>query len=38
MGKNLVQTFIQAEDRKSVDEVLRKALQGQETANYELPL
>lgn len=38
MGKNFVQNFIQPEDRKSVHNVLRQALTGQETANYELPL
>eukprot|EP00931_Biecheleriopsis_adriatica_P106544 TRINITY_DN8097_c0_g3_i2.p1 TRINITY_DN8097_c0_g3~~TRINITY_DN8097_c0_g3_i2.p1 ORF type:complete len:1813 (-),score=330.93 TRINITY_DN8097_c0_g3_i2:209-5092(-) len=38
MGQNLVQNFIQSENQKSVAEVLSKALQGQETANYELSL
>lgn len=38
IGKNLVDTFIQPEDRKSVSDVLSKALVGKETANYELPL
>eukprot|EP00930_Biecheleria_cincta_P053498 TRINITY_DN3901_c0_g1_i2.p1 TRINITY_DN3901_c0_g1~~TRINITY_DN3901_c0_g1_i2.p1 ORF type:complete len:3527 (-),score=831.98 TRINITY_DN3901_c0_g1_i2:238-9594(-) len=38
IGKNLVQTFIQPENRKSVDEILSKALAGVDTANFELPL
>eukprot|EP00930_Biecheleria_cincta_P101742 TRINITY_DN933_c0_g2_i2.p1 TRINITY_DN933_c0_g2~~TRINITY_DN933_c0_g2_i2.p1 ORF type:complete len:2380 (-),score=509.92 TRINITY_DN933_c0_g2_i2:507-7646(-) len=38
MGKNLVQNFIQPENQDSVSAVLTKALSGQETANYELPL
>jgi len=38
IGKHLVQNFIQKEDRASVEEVLRKALAGLETANFSLPL
>eukprot|EP00928_Gymnodinium_smaydae_P004211 TRINITY_DN11461_c0_g1_i3.p1 TRINITY_DN11461_c0_g1~~TRINITY_DN11461_c0_g1_i3.p1 ORF type:complete len:1936 (+),score=506.74 TRINITY_DN11461_c0_g1_i3:44-5809(+) len=38
MGKDLVQTFIQPAERTAVSEVLQKALSGDETANYELPL
>ena len=38
MGKNLVDNFIAAEYRDSVRLVLNKALRGEETANYELPL
>eukprot|EP00928_Gymnodinium_smaydae_P025622 TRINITY_DN2034_c0_g1_i6.p1 TRINITY_DN2034_c0_g1~~TRINITY_DN2034_c0_g1_i6.p1 ORF type:complete len:2576 (-),score=526.78 TRINITY_DN2034_c0_g1_i6:89-7759(-) len=38
MGKHLVENFIQPEDRKSVTEVLQRALMGCETANYALPL
>lgn len=38
MGKNLVNTFIHADHRSSVSEVLTKALFGDETSNYELPL
>ena len=38
MGKNLVESFIQAENKTSVDEILRKALSGIETANFTLPL
>eukprot|EP00928_Gymnodinium_smaydae_P025619 TRINITY_DN2034_c0_g1_i3.p1 TRINITY_DN2034_c0_g1~~TRINITY_DN2034_c0_g1_i3.p1 ORF type:complete len:1797 (-),score=398.49 TRINITY_DN2034_c0_g1_i3:86-5419(-) len=38
MGKDFVTTFIQPEHRKSVSEMLSKALSGVETANYELPL
>jgi len=38
MGKNLVQNFIQPENRRSVSEVLLNALSGKETANFELPL
>jgi len=38
MGKNLVQSFIQPENRQSVSEVLQKAMSGVEAANYELPL
>merc|ERR1712050_444690 len=34
----LVENFIQPENRRSVTEVLSKALAGEETANYELPL
>ena len=38
IGKNLVETFIQTENKTSVAEILRKALTGIETANYTLPL
>ena len=36
MGKQLVQTFSEHENRAAVQEVLTKALEGVETANYEL--
>ena len=38
MGHNLVNEFIAEEFRASVQEVLEKALRGEETANFELPL
>jgi PAS domain S-box-containing protein len=38
LGKSLVEDFISAENRGSVNEVLQKALQGDETSNYEFPL
>jgi PAS domain S-box-containing protein len=38
MGHDLVKEFISPEFRESVKEVLDRALQGEETANYELPL
>jgi PAS domain S-box-containing protein len=38
LGKNLVEEFISAEYRESVNEVLQKALKGDETSNYEFPL
>eukprot|EP00930_Biecheleria_cincta_P101740 TRINITY_DN933_c0_g1_i1.p1 TRINITY_DN933_c0_g1~~TRINITY_DN933_c0_g1_i1.p1 ORF type:complete len:2241 (-),score=455.68 TRINITY_DN933_c0_g1_i1:336-6929(-) len=38
MGKHLVNNFIQPENRQSVEGVLQRALSGEETANYELPL
>jgi PAS domain S-box-containing protein len=38
LGKNLVDDFITAEYRESVNEVLQKALTGDETSNYEFPL
>jgi PAS domain S-box-containing protein len=38
LGKSLVEDFITAEYRESVNEVLQKALQGDETSNYEFPL
>eukprot|EP00927_Polykrikos_kofoidii_P021765 TRINITY_DN20509_c0_g2_i1.p1 TRINITY_DN20509_c0_g2~~TRINITY_DN20509_c0_g2_i1.p1 ORF type:complete len:3301 (-),score=769.44 TRINITY_DN20509_c0_g2_i1:57-9083(-) len=38
MGKHLIMTFIQPENRQSVSEVLEKAMAGVETANFELPL
>ena len=37
-GKNLVQTYITEDFRKSVKKVLDDALLGKETANYEFPL
>ncbi len=37
MGKHLVHSFIQPEDRPAVEEILRKALAGCETANFTLP-
>ena len=36
MGKHLVQTFIEHESRAAVQQVLTRALDGIETANYEL--
>ncbi|DBA02322.1 TPA: hypothetical protein N0F65_006197 [Lagenidium giganteum] len=38
MGENLVETFISPEYRPIVAEVLSKALQGIQTANFEFPL
>jgi PAS domain S-box-containing protein len=38
LGKSLVEDCITAEYRESVNEVLQKALQGDETSNYEFPL
>jgi PAS domain S-box-containing protein len=38
LGKNLVEEFITSDYRKSVNEVLQKALQGYETSNFEFPL
>jgi len=38
LGHDLVQEFITKEYKKSVSEVLHKALVGQETSNYEFPL
>jgi PAS domain S-box-containing protein len=38
LGKNLVQTYITEDFRKSVKKVLDDALLGKETANYEFPL
>jgi PAS domain S-box-containing protein len=38
LGKSLVNDFITAEYRESVNEVLQKALKGDETSNYEFPL
>jgi PAS domain S-box-containing protein len=38
LGKNLVKEFISADHRESVNNVLQKALIGDETSNYELPL
>jgi len=38
MGQNLVQYFIQPENRQSVSTILQKASNGDETANFELPL
>ncbi|MFT6329162.1 MAG: PAS domain S-box-containing protein, partial [Bermanella sp.] len=37
-GKNLVEEFITADYRESVNQVLQKALAGEETSNYEFPL
>jgi len=37
-GKNLVQEYIADEHKASVKEVLDKALEGEETANYEVPM
>jgi PAS domain S-box-containing protein len=38
LGKSLVDDFITAQDRESVNEILQKALKGDETSNYEFPL
>jgi PAS domain S-box-containing protein len=38
MGRNLVADFIKDDYKVSVGEVLEKALKGEETANFELPL
>ena len=38
MGKNLVADYINTEYKVAVADVLKKALQGSETANYTLPL
>ena len=38
MGRILVQEFITQDYQESVQEVLQRALQGQETANFEFPL
>jgi PAS domain S-box-containing protein len=38
IGKDLVRQFITAEFQDSVQEVLQKALGGEETANFEFPL
>jgi PAS domain S-box-containing protein len=38
LGKNLVAEFISEDYRESVNDVLQKALKGDETSNYELPL
>ena len=38
LGRSLVKEFITAEYRDSVEEVFQNALQGTETANFELPL
>ena len=38
MGQDLVRKFITAEFQDSVEEVLQKALAGEETANFEFPL
>ena len=37
-GRNLVEEFITSDYRESVNQVLRKALVGKETSNYEFPL
>eukprot|EP00972_Heterocapsa_arctica_P019209 2834058-Heterocapsa_arctica.AAC.1 len=38
MGKNMVQNFIQVENRESVLAVFSKAMMGEDTQNYELEL
>jgi len=38
LGRNLVEEFITEEYKTAVKEVLDKALQGKETANFEFPL
>ena len=38
MGQDLVERFISDESRLSVQRVLKKALEGEDTANYEIPL
>jgi len=38
LGKNLVEEFITADYRESVNDVLLKALNGDETSNFEFPL
>ena len=38
IGKNLVESFIQSENKTSADKILRKALSGIDTANFTLPL
>jgi PAS domain S-box-containing protein len=38
MGRNLVEEFISLDYRKSVNNVLQKALKGNETSNFEFPL
>ena len=38
IGKNLVDDFITADYKASVKEVLDKAIQGEDTANFEFPL
>jgi PAS domain S-box-containing protein len=38
LGKNLVEEFISPDYREPVNEVLQKALKGDETSNYEFPL
>ena len=38
MGRNLVEEFISPDYRESVNNVLQKALTGDETSNYEFPL
>ncbi|KAJ0389484.1 hypothetical protein ATCC90586_011323 [Pythium insidiosum] len=38
MGENLVEKFITEDYREAVAQVLSKALDGQETANFEFPL
>ena len=38
MGQDLVERFISDESRLSVQRVLEKALEGEDTANYEIPL
>ena len=38
LGKRLVEEFVAPDHRASVERVLKKALYGEETANYEFPL
>jgi PAS domain S-box-containing protein len=38
LGKDLVEVYISADFRESVNQVLQNALHGQETANFEFPL
>jgi PAS domain S-box-containing protein len=38
LGKNLVEEFIRADHRESVNDVLQKALRGDNTSNFEFPL
>ncbi|MFT7007722.1 MAG: PAS domain S-box-containing protein [Colwellia sp.] len=38
LGKNLVEEFIRADHRESVNDVLQKALKGDNTSNFEFPL
>ncbi|MFT5851876.1 MAG: PAS domain S-box-containing protein [Colwellia sp.] len=38
LGKNLVEEFIRSDHRESVNDVLQKALKGNNTSNYEFPL
>ena len=38
LGENLVEEFIRSDHRESVNDVLQKALKGDNTSNYEFPL